>query len=175
MSQLQEQVYRHATYTSLKSWRERHGRYRLVGSRCAGCGTTYFPRRSACARCHGRTLEPYECAHTGTVVVMWAQLPIVRLLGYADLPQRFVGIVRLDDGTHVETEIAEVTRAQVNDPVRVGLVFRRLRRESNGNWLYGYKFAALPEPAAHNGAGESGPAVDGAPGPDPAVAADDAR
>jgi uncharacterized OB-fold protein len=148
MTDFHDQIYRHATYGSLKSWRERYGRYRLVGSRCPGCGTTYFPRRSSCARCHRRKTEAYECAHTGTVVVMWAQIPLVRLLGYADLPQRYVGIVQLDDGTHIETEVGDVSQAQVNDPVRVGLVFRRLRRESNGNWLYGYKFAAVPDAAA---------------------------
>lgn len=141
-----EQIYRHATYTSLKAWRERAGRYRLEGSRCTQCGSTYFPRRLACRRCHARTMERYECTPVGTVVVAWPQVGMVRLLGYADLPPRVVAIVRLDDGTHIETELVDVSEAEVNENtpnMRVRVVFRKIRRESNGNWCYGYKFTPL--------------------------------
>jgi uncharacterized OB-fold protein len=65
-------------------------------------------------------------------------------MGYADLPQRFVAIVRLDDGTHIETELVDISEEQVNENqagLRVRLVFRKIRRESNGNWCYGYKFS----------------------------------
>src|SRR5262245_52317361 len=110
-----EQIYRPATHSSVKAWRERAGRYRLEGSRCTACGATAFPRRSSCRECNGRALEPYECATTGTVVVAWPQVGIVRLLGYADLPPRIVAIVRLDDGTHIETEIVDITEDEVNE------------------------------------------------------------
>lgn len=145
MSEFREQVYRHATYSSVKSWRERLGRYRLVGSRCAQCQAVYFPRRLNCPQCEGRKMEPYQCAHTGTVVVGWPQVNLIRLLGYADLPQRYVCIVRLDDGLHIETEIVDVTSEKVRAGLRVGLVFRKLRRESNGNEQYGYKFTPLQD------------------------------
>ena len=145
MSEFREQVYRHATYSSVKSWRERHGRYRLAGSRCAQCEAVYFPRRPSCPQCQGRKMEPYQCAHTGTVVIGWPQVNLVRLLGYADMPQRYVCIVRLDDGLHIETEIVDVTSDKVKAGLRVGLVFRKLRRESNGNEQYGYKFAPLQD------------------------------
>jgi len=140
MSEFREQVYRHATYGAVKSWRERRGRYRLEGSRCTGCGAAFFPRRVACRECHGRELEPYECSRTGTLVVAWPQVVLARLLGYADLPKRFVGVVRLDDGIHVETELLEVTRETAKPGLRVEMVVRKLRRESNGNETYGYKF-----------------------------------
>jgi hypothetical protein len=143
MSEFREQVYRHATYGAVKSWRERRGRYRLEGSRCSGCGAVSFPRRVACRECHGRDLEPYECARTGTLVVAWPQVVLARLLGYADLPKRFVGVVRLDDGIHVETELLEVTRETAKPGLRVAMVVRKLRRESNGNETYGYKFIPL--------------------------------
>lgn len=141
-----DQIYRHATYSSVKAWRERRGRYRLTGSACRACGEKAFPRRVSCLKCNGRDLEPYECTPTGTVVVVWPQVGLVRLLGYADLPPRFVGIVRLDDGVHVETEIVDVSQERIDEQgvgLRVGLVLRKLRRESNGNWCYGYKFAPL--------------------------------
>jgi uncharacterized OB-fold protein len=77
---------------------------------------------------------------------------LARLLGYADLPKRFVGVVRLDDGIHVETELLEVTRETAKPGLRVAMVVRKLRRESNGNETYGYKF--LPLEAAGEAATE---------------------
>jgi uncharacterized OB-fold protein len=97
-----EQIYRHSTYSSIKAWREQGGRYRLEGSRCTNCGKTFYPRRVSCLQCRGRRMERYECSPSGTVVVAWPQVGLVRLLGYADLPPRFVSIIRLDDGTHIE-------------------------------------------------------------------------
>jgi uncharacterized OB-fold protein len=91
-------------------------------------------------------MEPYQCSHTGTVVSVWPQVNLVRLLGYADLPQRFVGIVQLDDGVHIETELVDITSETARVGLRVHLVFRRLRREGNGNEMYGYKFAPSQEP-----------------------------
>lgn len=146
MSEFRDQVSRHATYGSVKSWRERHGRYRLMGSRCSRCHAIAFPRRPSCHRCQCRKMEPYQCSHTGTVVSVWPQVNLVRLLGYADLPQRFVGIVQLDDGVHIETELVDITSETARVGLRVHLVFRRLRREGNGNEMYGYKFAPSQEP-----------------------------
>ena len=153
MSSVPDQIYRHSTYSSVKAWRERHGRYRLVGSRCENCEAKFFPRRVACPRCGKRQMKPYECSHTGKVVVVWAQVGLVRLLGYADLPPRSIAIVRLDDGTHIETEIVDLPSEQIAENgvgMRVGLVFRKIRRESNGNWCYGYKFSPLAVEANDN-------------------------
>ena len=145
MSEFREQVYRHATYGAVKSWRERHGRYRLVDSRCVQCEAISFPRRSSCARCQSEKMAPYQCSHTGVVVVGWPQINLTRLLGYADLPQRHVAIVRLDDGIHIETEIVDMGSDQPESGLRVRLVFRKLRRESNGSEMYGYKFTPIRE------------------------------
>ena len=146
MSDFREPIYRSATYTSVRNWRERLGRYRLVGSQCSECEAAFFPRRPACMRCDSRKMKPYQCAHTGTVVSVWPKPGITRLSGYEDLPPGHVGMVRLDDGVHIETEIVGLTREQSKPGLRVGLVFRKLRRETNGNETYGYKFAAIQEP-----------------------------
>jgi scaffold protein (connect acetoacetyl-CoA thiolase and HMG-CoA synthase) len=143
MSDFREPVYRSAVYSSVRNWRERLGRYRLVGSQCSKCEATYFPRRPSCLRCNSRAMKPYQCAHTGTVVSIWPQPGITRLAGYEDLPPRHVGMVQLDDGLHVETEIVGVTREQSKPGLRVRLVFRRLRHETNGNETYGYKFTPM--------------------------------
>lgn len=156
MTENRDQIYRHATYGAVKSWRERRGRYRLEGSRCPGCGAVFFPRRPSCRRCRSRKLEAYDCSPTGTLVVAWPQVPLARLLGYADLPKRFVGIVRLDDGLHIETELVEVTRELAKPGLRVAMVVRKLRRESNGNEMYGYKFRPLA-PVADRAEGDPEP------------------
>lgn len=141
-----DQIYRHATYSSVKAWRERGGRYRLEGAACTACGARFFPRRVSCLTCKARTMTPYECSPTGTVVVIWPQVGLVRLLGYADLPPRFVAIIRLDDGIHLESEVVDIDPHLVHElptGLRVRAVFRKTRRESNGNWCYGYKFTPV--------------------------------
>lgn len=145
MSDFREPIYRSATYCSVKNWRERLGRYRLVGSQCTKCEATFFPRRPACMRCNSRDMKPYQCSHTGTVVSVWPQPGITRLSGYEDLPPRFVGMIRLDDGLHIETEIVGVGPEQAKPDLRVRLVLRKMRRETNGSEMYGYKFAPIHE------------------------------
>ena len=156
MSEFREQVYRPATYGSVKSWRERHGRYRLVGSRCVQCEAIYFPRRPSCTRCEGQKMTPYQCSHTGTVVTIWSQINLTRLLGYSDLPTRYVALVKLDDGIHIETEVVDIASDQSKTGLRVRLVFRKLRRESNGNEMYGYKFTPIHEPGKNQETGAAG-------------------
>lgn len=145
MSDFREPIYRSATYSTVKNWRERLGRYRLVGSQCSKCEATYFPRRPSCLKCNGRNMKPYQCAHTGTVVSVWPQPGVTLLSGYEDLPLRHVGMIQLDDGLHIEAEIVCLPREQAKPGLKVRLVFRRLRRETNGNEMYGYKFMPITE------------------------------
>jgi len=91
-------------------------------------------------------MTPYQCSHTGTVVTVWPQINLTRLLGYSDLPARQIALVRLDDGIHIETEIVDVASEQSKPGLRVRLVLRKMRRESNGNEMYGYKFTLIQEP-----------------------------
>jgi uncharacterized OB-fold protein len=41
------------------------GRARLLGSRCALCGESAFPRRQVCPRCKRRTMEPTLLSERG--------------------------------------------------------------------------------------------------------------
>lgn len=143
MSEFTESIYRHATYSVTKAWRERQGRYRLIGSRCARCGERFFPHRFVCPACGHRELEPYACCQVGEVVCYWPPVSMVVMLGHEDAHPRLVGIIRLDDGIHVEGEFVDATEAEVQPGARVRMVLRKQRRESNGNWMYGFKFAPL--------------------------------
>ncbi len=139
--QFPEQIYRHATYSSVRAWRERLGRYRLVGSKCTSCGQLWFPRRSVCAKCSSRDLESYECSHEGEVVCHWENIAKGAVpMGYGEQRPRIPTVVKLTDGVHVFTEIIETSPEEVYDGMAVKMVLRKQKRESNSNWTYGYKF-----------------------------------
>jgi uncharacterized OB-fold protein len=64
-----EPAYQVAVYREPVYWRERKGRYRLVGSRCKNCRETWWPRRisEVCPNCHSREFEEYEFSHDGEI------------------------------------------------------------------------------------------------------------
>lgn len=146
-------IYRQGVYGPAKAWRERHGRYRLLGSRCTECGGLFFPRCLQCAHCGHRSLEPYECASKGRVVAGWSPAEMTTPSGYGDHMPRFVALICLDDGVHVKGEVVDIGEDQLEpalegfdlkkpkEGLRVHAVLRKLRRESCGSWLYGFKFA----------------------------------
>ena len=147
MSEFPEQIYRHATYRITKMWRERKGRYRLVGSRCKDCGQLWWPRRmgNVCSKCNSRNLEDYEFSHEGELIAHWENVGIFPLMGYAEYGStRISAIVKLKEGVFVApTEIIECPPDQIKDGMRVRMVVRKQKRESNGNWMYGYKWVPV--------------------------------
>jgi uncharacterized OB-fold protein len=141
MSQYPEQIYRHTTASVLRHWRERYGRYRIMGTRCKDCGDLHFPRRTVCPKCNQRNLEPYEHPHTGKIATCYiSDSPWGALLGLGEQVPRVPAVVMLDNGVPILTEIIDADPTTVKPGMRVEMVLRKLRRESNSNWLYGYKF-----------------------------------
>jgi len=153
MMESNDPIYRQGVYGPAKSWRERHGRYRLLGSRCIACSALFFPRGQRCSRCGHTPLASYECAPTGRVIAGWSPADLTTPSGYGNHLPRYVVLVRLDDGVHVKGEVVDIGEDQLEpalegfdvkkpkEGLRVQAVLRRLRRESNGSWLYGFKFA----------------------------------
>lgn len=139
-----EQIYRNATYSSIRTWQERKGRLRLVGSRCKDCGQLWFPRRGkgVCGKCNSRNLEDYECSHTGRILYHWCNAFFLTPTGYGEwgMNKRVSALIELDDGVHIFSEIVEAEPEEIQDGMRVEMVVRKHRRESNGNWFYAYKF-----------------------------------
>ncbi len=127
-------------HSTVRSSRERAGRYRLEGSRCSRCGALWFPRRFVCPRCYSRNLEPYQCAHTGSIVTFWVDNVGFPAVGYEDIDDRIIAIIRLDDGIHVISEVVDISPGEVHNGQRVRMVVRRHKREDTGNWCYGFKF-----------------------------------
>lgn len=147
-----EPIYRKGVYSPAKSWRERHGRYRLQGSRCAECNALFFPRCQCCTHCGHFPLQAYECAQTGRVIAGWSPAEMTTPSGYGNHLPRYIVLIKLDDGVHVKGEVVDIQEDQLEpalegfdlkkpkEGLRVKMVLRRLRRESNGAWLYGFKF-----------------------------------
>lgn len=143
-SEFQEQIYRHTTASVVRSWRERRGRYLLEGTVCKDCGTTHYPRRTVCANCNSRNLEPFVHPSTGTIAevdITWSAHGVH--MGYGENIPRIITVIELDDGANVLAEVADTPLEKIVKGARVEMVLKKLARESNSNWMYGYKFVVV--------------------------------
>lgn len=142
-----EQLYRHGTFRTGKFWRARLGRYRLVGSKCKKCGTLWFPPRdfNVCGKCNARELEDYEFSPEGEITTYFSQreqyghqnVHGYEVIGWSG---RDMSLVKLKEGNYVYADIVDAEPGEMKDGGKVKMVTRKMRRESNGNWCYGYKF-----------------------------------
>lgn len=136
-----EPVYRIATHSTAKAWRYRLGRYRLMGTHCPSCGMDHFPERYVCPKCHETELEAKEFSRTGHVVCRAVDYSPV--MGHAEeIPKPFA-VVKLDDGPSVTADIVDCSVEELRDGMPVEMVLRKWRRETNGCYMYGYKFRPL--------------------------------
>lgn len=119
-------------------------RYRLVGSKCTGCGAVLFPPKAVCPRCRGVDLEEYELSGRGNLysftVVEGSSAP-PEFSDQANAVGRYVvGVVELEEGPRVIAQVVcPVDALQLGLPVQA--VFRRLYVQE-GVIRYGYKFVA---------------------------------
>lgn len=127
------------THNIVRAYKEKAGRYRLIGSRCPDCGEIWFPRRFICPKCHNINLMPYECAQEGAIVVSWIDNMGFPTIGYEDIDDRCIAMIRLDDGIHVIAEIADAKTVVPKD-TRVEMIIRSQKRDDTGNLVYGFKF-----------------------------------
>lgn len=142
--QFTEQIYRHTTASVTRGWRERRGRYLLEGTRCKNCGEVHFPRRGVCPICNSRDLESYIHADTG--VIHSCDISYVATgvhIGYGENLPRICAEIKLDSGSTVMAEVTETPFDKIVPGARVKMVVRKLHRESNSSWMYGYKFIVV--------------------------------
>ncbi len=147
-----EPLYRTSVYRTTKLWRQRKERYRLVGSRCKGCDQLWWPGREgkACGSCNSREFEEYEFSHEGELFVHFPEEkrymipPIQGFEVYGDT--RIYAMVKLPEGVYIgPTEIVDCRPEQVKNGMKVKMVTRKFRRESNGNWAYGFMWTPSEE------------------------------
>jgi len=138
-----EGLYRHGVLRTTKAWRQRKERYRLLGTKCRACETLWWPGRKVCGKCNSRDVEDHEFSHHGELFVhhhgqlAWYVPPVQGFEVYGD--SRVLAVVKLPEGVYVGgTDLVDCPPEKAKDGLKVRMALRKLRREQNGNWQYGY-------------------------------------
>jgi uncharacterized OB-fold protein len=123
---------------SARSWRAYPQTYRLEAAKCDGCGKTFFPPRQVCNKCGGREFETFRMAYGGKVLTYTIiRTPDDRYQGEAPFA---VGIVQMDDGPKLTTQIVDVAFDDIEVGMKVKLEFRRMYAEGHDGIIeYGHK------------------------------------
>ena len=118
--------------------REKPQRYRLEAGKCKGCGNVSFPPRLVCPKCKSKEFETVNLSDKGTLKTF----TIIRVASdtFSLQTPYAVGIVELNDGVRLTTQIAGVDFKQLKIGKKVKLVFRKIQDEGkSGLHCYGYK------------------------------------
>lgn len=112
----------------------------LVGSSCAKCSTTTFPRQASCPRCTGEDMADELLPRRGTLWSWTIQhfRPAAPYLGTDDFVPYGVGYVDLGGRVLVESRLttADPDRLQIGMPVE--LVFEPLGRGGNRRTVFAF-------------------------------------
>jgi uncharacterized OB-fold protein len=121
---------------------------RLLGTRCSGCSTPYFPKAAVCRNpeCAGGALEDARFGPSGTLwsytIQHYAPPPPVKY----DEPYApyAMGMVDLDDGLRVLSRISMDDLSQIKVGATVELVVEKLHTSSDGGDVMTWKFRQTP-------------------------------
>ncbi|GAH83349.1 MAG: Zn-ribbon domain-containing OB-fold protein [Candidatus Cloacimonadota bacterium] len=121
-----------------KIWRERIGRYRLIGQKCKGCGKVLFPKRLICPECGGRDFDEEQMPDVGKIVTYTTVYVGPKFLEL-DTPY-IIAVIEFNNGVRVTTQVVDVDPKEVSTGKEVKLVYRKLQAEGKtGVIAYGYK------------------------------------
>ena len=120
---------------------------RLLGSKCASCGTPYFPKSAVChnPECSGSKMEDASFGHRGT---LWS----CAIQNYPPpAPARYeepytpyaMGMVDMAEGLRVLGRISTDDPEGVEVGTEVELVLERLYLDENGNEVITWKFKPI--------------------------------
>ncbi|WP_280264364.1 Zn-ribbon domain-containing OB-fold protein [Nocardia wallacei] len=110
----------------------------LIGSRCAACGATTWPRQPRCPRCSGPDMSELLLPRRGTLIA-WTTQGFVPKLPYAgkesaeDFRPFGIGLVQLGDDVRVETRLTESDPAALRTGMEVELTFVPLYVDESGD------------------------------------------
>lgn len=126
-------------------WRGIPQRYRLEATYCPNCLTTYFPPRELCTSCGSKELEKKKLPTKGKLVTYTVIHTPPR--GFEFYAPYIVGLVKLEDGTHITAQITDAEPDNLSMGIDVEAVIRKIREDGrDGLIFYGYKF----RPALNN-------------------------
>ncbi len=119
-------------------------RPKLLGSRCPSCGELFFPRKEKgiCVHCQYPSLENIELGREGKIVSFTTVLQAPAGGAYfGPVPYNY-GLVDLDDGIRIETQLeGELEKLKVGG--RVVLAVETLYTDKDGNEVEAFKFRPM--------------------------------
>ncbi len=122
--------------------RLRRSFYRLEGTRCNRCDRLFFPGRRICPDCRSQDVEPYQFRGRGTLYSFTNVQQPPR--GFGSIGPYAVGMVRLEEGPLVTSQLTDVDGVDLVIGMEVEMVTRKIQDSSeHGYIVYGYKFRPL--------------------------------
>lgn len=120
-------------------WRLREAKYRLIGTKCAKCGSPFFPPRSLCPKCRRKgRIESFQFSGRGEILTY----TIIRSPpeGFEREAPYAVAIIRLDEGVNVSGQVrSDLERIEIGK--RVEAIFRKIHEDGPAGVInYGIKF-----------------------------------
>ncbi len=123
---------------SPRYWKEIPQRYRLEADKCKSCGKIWFPPRLICPNCKSKEFDKVKLSEEGEIVTF----TVIRVG-----PEQFstqtpyvVGILKLQEGVQIMSQIVDCKPEDVEIGKPVKLVFRKIQEEGKtGILCYGYK------------------------------------
>ncbi|MEM4554417.1 MAG: Zn-ribbon domain-containing OB-fold protein [Candidatus Anstonellaceae archaeon] len=120
------------------TWRRIPERYRLVGTYCRNCQTSYFPARKLCPKCRRKgKIESRQFSGKGKIYSFTEVT--AGPAGFEKQVPYILAIVELDEGPRLTAQIVGAKKVSIGD--KVEMVFRRIIEDSEEGLIhYGYKF-----------------------------------
>lgn len=119
-------------------WRAMLQRYRYEAGKCKKCGKIFFPPRLVCSACGSKAFETIVLNRMGKVLTY----TIIRVppSQFKDEAPYAIGIVELDGGGRMTTQIVDCDFDKIQIGMPVKLEFRRIQEEGEAGVIgYGYK------------------------------------
>jgi hypothetical protein len=112
----------------------------MLGVKCTGCGSAYFPKRSICPNCR-RKGDLKEIQYAGKGKVYSFTEVTAPPEGFEDQVPYILAIIELDEGARLTGQIVDAHNSDVSIGSRVEHVFRVIQRDDpEGLIHYGFKF-----------------------------------
>lgn len=123
-------------------WREIPQRYRGEAAKSTKTGKVFFPPRLVEPKNGNRSFEPTKLGYEGKLVTY----TIIRIApaGFEDQGAYALGIIEMDDGARITTQIADCPVDQVKIGMKVRVEFRKIIDDGHeGIHCYGYKVVPM--------------------------------
>lgn len=120
-------------------WREIPRRTRFEGTKCKKCGHVIYPPRGRCDRCGSDEFTSYKLPERGKIL----SFSVVRSppRGFEKLAPFLLGIVELEDGTRVTSQITDAGPRDISIGMPVEAVFRKISEDGDAGIIqYALKF-----------------------------------